>query len=106
MNIQKMMKQAQEMQQKMEELKAKMAKTEYEGQSGGGMVKAKFNGEGQMISISIDDSLMEKDEKEMLEDLIVAATNDAKSKVEADSQNQMSSALGGMNLPSGFKMPF
>lgn len=106
MNIQKMMQQAQQMQQKMEELKQKMAHTEYEGQSGGGMVKIKFNGEGNMISVNIDKSAIDPNDKEMLEDLIVAAANDAKSKADEDSKNQMSSSLGGMNLPSGFKMPF
>jgi nucleoid-associated protein EbfC len=106
MNINKMMQQAQAMQKKMEELKNKMATTEYEGKSGGGLVLVTVTGEGLVKGVKIDNSIIVQNEKEMLEDLIVAAINDAKAKVEEDSQNQMSSAMSGLGLPSGFKMPF
>jgi len=100
------MKQAQSMQQKMNELKDKMAATEYEGKAGGGLVALVMNGENKLKSISIDASILKPDEKEILEDLVVAAFNDAKNKVDQDSQNQLSSSLGGMGLPPGMKMPF
>lgn len=106
MNINQMMKQAQEMQKKMDELKNKMSETEYEGKAGGGLVKVIATGNGNIKSIDIDKSAIDPEEKEMLEDLVIAAISDVKSKVEEDSQNQMSSMMGGMNLPPGFKMPF
>lgn len=105
MNINQLMKQAQAMQKKMQEFKDKMSDAEYTGKSGGGLVVIAINGESTLKSISIDPSLLQPSEKEMLEDLIVAAFNDAKSKLEADSQNQLSS-MGGMGLPPGLKMPF
>jgi DNA-binding YbaB/EbfC family protein len=99
-----LMKQAQSMQKKMAELEEKMASTEFTGTSGGGMVTVTVTGKGLMTSIKIDPSLIEKDDIEILEDLIKAAFNDAKKKVDASSEGEMSGALGGMNLP--FKMPF
>lgn len=106
MNINQLMKQAQEMQKKMASLKEKMAQAEYEGKSGGGLVTVVLTGESILKSISIDKSIIVAEEKEVLEDLIVAAFNDAKNKADDDSQNQLSSSMGGMGLPSGFKMPF
>lgn len=106
MNIQKMMKQAQQMQQKMVEMQAQMEQREYLGKAGGGMVQITVNGKGTMLKASVDDSLLNKEEKEMLEDLIVAAFNDAKSKADSESQNEMSSLTNGMGLPADFKMPF
>ena len=93
------------MQKKMQEFKDKMSSSEYIGKSGGGIVSLTINGDNILKSISIDPSLLKESEKEMLEDLIVAAFNDAKNKLESDSQNQIS-ALGGMGLPPGMKMPF
>lgn len=93
------------MQKKMQEFKDKMSNSEYIGKSGGGIVSLTINGDNILKSISIDPSLLKESEKEMLEDLIVAAFNDAKNKLESDSQNQIS-ALGGMGLPPGMKMPF
>ena len=106
MNIQKMMKQAQQMQQKIGELQGELEKRETEGVSGGGMVKLTLNGKGAMLKLSIDPSLMDKDDKEMLEDLIVAAHNDAKGKVDASFQDEMGKVAGGMGLPGGMKLPF
>jgi hypothetical protein len=106
MNIQKMMKQAQQMQQKMMDMQAQMEQREFEGKSGGGMVSITINGKGVMLKASIDESLFNKDEKDMLEDLIVAAFNDAKGKADSESQNELSSLTSGMGLPANFKMPF
>ena len=106
MNINQMLKQAQAMQKKMSELKDKMANAEYVGKSGGGLVSLTVTGDGQIRGVSIDKSLINPEEKEILEDLIVAAFNDAKNKVDSDSQTQLSSAFDGMGLPPGFKMPF
>lgn len=106
MNIQKMMKQAQQMQQKITELQAELELRETEGLSGGGMVKVTLNGKGAMLKLSIAPSLIDKDDKEVLEDLIVAAHNDAKAKVDASFSDEMGKVAGGMGLPGGFKMPF
>ena len=106
MNIQKMMKQAQEMQQKISTLQAKLEEEESEGSSGGGMVVVRMNGKGLMKKITLDAKLMDPSEKEMLEDLIVAAHNDAKSKIEAHVNEQMGKIAGGLNLPPGMKLPF
>lgn len=105
MNIQGIMKQAQAMQKKMEEEQAKLAQEEVEGTSGGGMVKVILNGKFEMKKLHIDPSLADKDETEILEDLIVAAYNDAKSKVDAKMQDSMSAMTGGLNL-GGLKLPF
>ena len=105
MNIQGIMKQAQAMQKKMEEEQAKLAQEEVEGSSGGGMVKITLNGKFDMKKISIDPALIDKDEAEVLEDLIMAAFNDAKNKVDAKMQDSMSAMTGGMNL-GGLKLPF
>ena len=106
MNIQKMMKQAQEMQQKMQDMQARLETEESEGSSGGGLVKIRINGKNTMLKVSIDDSLMKLDEKEVLEDLLVAAYNDARGKVDAAVADQMGQMTAGLNLPPGFKMPF
>ncbi len=106
MNIQQMMKQAQKMQQKMEEVQQQLASKLYEGTSGGGMVKVAMNGKGEIVKVNIDPSLFTSQDVEMLEDLIVAAANQARKNVDEDSSNSMSGALSGMGLPSGFKLPF
>lgn len=94
MNIQKMMKQAQQMQAKMEEMQSKLEEEETEGSSGGGMVKVTMNGKGHLLTIALDDSLIDVEEKDMLEDLIVAAFNDGKDKVEKKMQEKMSEMAG------------
>lgn len=105
-NIGNMMKQAQQLQKKMAEAQEKLDSIEVEGVSGGGMVKVIATAKGNIKRIMIDDSLMTKEEKEMTEDLIVAAINDAKQKGEAASQEEMKSVTGGIPLPPGMKLPF
>lgn len=101
-----MMKQAQKMQKNMEEVQAKLASAEYEGTSGGGMVKATITGKGTLKSLKIDQSLVSPDDTEVLEDLIIAAFNNAKKESDDASSSAMSGAMDGMGLPPGFKMPF
>ena len=105
-NIGNMMKQAQQLQKKMSEAQEKLDSIEVEGVSGGGMVKVISTAKGNVKRIIIDDSLMTKEEKEITEDLIVAAINDAKQKGEAASQEEMKSVTGGIPLPPGMKLPF
>ena len=104
-NIGNMMKQAQEMQKKMEAMQEQLAEAEIAGTSGAGMVTVTITGKGDMKNVAIDDTLMGED-KEILEDLIVAAFNDAKSKADAYTQEETQKIMGGLNLPAGFKMPF
>jgi DNA-binding YbaB/EbfC family protein len=106
MNIQKMMKQAQEMQSKLATMQAKLEEQETEGSSGGGAVKLVMNGKKSLKKIAIDDSLMTPSEKEVLEDLIIAAFNDAANKVDNAMQEQMGQMTAGMGLPPGMKLPF
>ncbi|MAP16396.1 MAG: YbaB/EbfC family nucleoid-associated protein [Verrucomicrobiales bacterium] len=101
-----MMKQAQEMQSKLESLQKELEQEIVEGASGGGMVKATATAKGVLKSLAIDDELFKQDEKEILEDLVVAAVNDAKTKGEKLSQEKMSAISGGLNLPGGMKLPF
>ena len=105
-DIGNMMKQAQQLQKKMAEVQEKIALIEVEGSSGGGMVKVIATAKGEIKSVLIDDSLKIKEEKEMMEDLIVAAINDAKQKGETASQDEMKSVTGGIPLPPGMKLPF
>lgn len=105
-NLGQLMKQAQEMQAKMAEMQESLAEIEVSGGSGGGMVQVTLNGKSEMRSVKIDPSLAGPDEVEVLEDLIVAAFNDAKAKVEARVQEEMAKLTGGLELPPGFKMPF
>jgi DNA-binding YbaB/EbfC family protein len=105
-NIGQLMKQAQQMQSKMAEMQAKLAEAEMSGAAGGGMVRITVNGKGDMKKISIDPSLLTPDDREVVEDLIVAAFNDAKVKVEAFTQDEMGKLTGGLNLPPGMKLPF
>jgi len=99
-----LMKQAQKMQENMKQAQEEIAQMEVNGESGGGMVKVLMNGRHDIKKINIDESLM--DDKEMLEDLVAAAVNDATRKVEANSKDKMSGMTGGIDLPPGFKMPF
>ncbi len=104
-NLGQMMKQAQEMQAKMAELQAQLARTEVTGAAGGGMVQVTLNGKGEMRTVTIDPVLVDPGEVGVLEDLIVAATNDAKSKAEAKVAEKMRELTGGLNLPPGFSLP-
>lgn len=106
MNLQKMMKQAQEMQSKLAEMQSRLEGEETEGSSGGGMVKVRINGKSQLLAVTIDPSLLKADEKEVLEDLIVAAFTDAKTKSDNTFSEQMGQLANGLNLPPGFKLPF
>jgi len=105
-NLGQFMKQAQQMQAKMAEMQKQMADMIIEGNSGGGMVTVTMNGKNEMKSLKIDPSLIDPKDSEMLEDLIVAAVNDAKSKTEAKIAEEMSKVTGGLKLPGGFDMPF
>lgn len=97
------MRQAQEMQKKMQKIQEELAEAEYEGSAAGGMVKVVISGSNLAKKITIDDSLINKDEKEILEDLLIAAFNDAKKKCDEGSSNSMRAATNGMPLPAGFK---
>ncbi len=106
MNIAGMMKQAQAMQQKMLQAQEKLAQQEYSGNSGGGLVNVTLNGKGELLKVNLAKEIISPDEVDILEDLIVAAFNDAKKKQNEDSENSMSGLMGGMNLPAGMKFPF
>lgn len=104
-NLGAMMKQAQQMQSKMAEMQEKLAEAEMTGSSGGGMVEVTLNGKSEARAVKIDSSMMGND-NEMLEDLIVAAINDAKAKVDAYAKEKMSELTGGIELPAGMQLPF
>lgn len=99
-----MMKQAQELQAKMAELQAELETMEVEGTSGGGLVRVTMTGKGAMAKISLDPSLMKPDEAEILEDLILAAHNDAKQKAEQAMAGKMQEITSGLPLPPGLKL--
>jgi DNA-binding YbaB/EbfC family protein len=103
-NMGNLMKQAQQMQANMQRAQAEIASLEVTGEAGGGMAKIVMTGKHEVRRVTLDPSVI--DDKEMLEDLIAAAINDAVQKVERVSQEKMSSLMGGMNLPPGMKMPF
>lgn len=105
-NLADIMKQVQSMQSKMSDMQAKLEATTVTGQSGGGLVKVTLNGKGVLSGIDIDASLMKADEKDILEDLIVAAHADAKAKAEATAAEEMKAVTGGLPLPPGLKLPF
>jgi nucleoid-associated protein EbfC len=99
-----MMKQAQQLQARMQQMQEELGSAEVEGRSGGGLVVLTLDGKGQIKRVKIDPTLMRADETEILEDLIVAAAGDAKGKVEALLQDKMQEATGGMPLPPGLKL--
>ncbi|HEX5079214.1 MAG TPA: YbaB/EbfC family nucleoid-associated protein [Geminicoccaceae bacterium] len=105
-NLGNMLKEAQKLQSKMAEMQARLAETEISGAAGAGLVNVTLNGKGEMRALKIDPSLVEPGEIEVLEDLIVAAFNDAKARLEAHLQEEMGKITGGMNLPPGLKLPF
>ncbi len=112
-NISQMLKQAQSMQAKMAEMQARLEAEVVEGQAGAGMVRVALSGKGDLKRVAIDPSLMVAEEREVLEDLLVAAHADAKAKVEAVAAEEMQKATAGLNipgmgggLPGGFKLPF
>ncbi|MBQ1502269.1 MAG: YbaB/EbfC family nucleoid-associated protein [Firmicutes bacterium] len=101
-NMQKLMKQAQKMQQDMNRIKAELQEAQVEGVSGGGMVKVVCSGDGEMLSITIDPEIIDPEDKEMLEDMVLAAVKDAMGNAAALSQEKMGSVTGGMNIPGMF----
>jgi DNA-binding YbaB/EbfC family protein len=103
-DLMKMMKQAQEIQGRMQQLQDELAALQVEGQSGGGLVKVILNGKMEARSVKVDPSLLKPDDAEMLEDLILAAFQDAKAKVEAALQEKMREVTGGLPLPPGLKL--
>ncbi|MEL0106722.1 MAG: YbaB/EbfC family nucleoid-associated protein [Rhodospirillaceae bacterium] len=105
-NLGQMMKQAQEMQNKLAEMQEGLANVEVTGSSGGGMVQVTLTGKSEARKISIDPSLMGADDKEVLEDLLVAAINDAKSKADNMAAEKMKELTGGLQLPPGIQFPF
>ncbi|MFL0801661.1 MAG: YbaB/EbfC family nucleoid-associated protein [Agarilytica sp.] len=99
------MKQAQQMQEKMADMQKELANKEVVGESGAGLIKVTMTGKHDVTNVNIDPSLMSED-KEMLEDLLAAAVNDAVRRVEDSNKDLMSQLTGGMQMPPGFKMPF
>ena len=105
-NMSQIMKQAKAMQEKMAEMQKKIEQTEVEGASGGGAVKVLINGKHEVKKINIDKSLIDPNESEVLEDVIIAALNDANKKIVENTNNQLGSISSGMGLPPGMKLPF
>jgi len=105
-NLGQLMKQAQAMQSKMAEMQEKLETLEVSGSAGAGMITVTLNGKGVMRGVKIDPSLAKAEEVEILEDLITAAHNDAKSKLEQKVQEETADMMGGLQLPPGFKLPF
>ena len=99
------MKQAQQMQENMQKAQQEIAAMEIEGVSGGGLVKVMMNGRHELLKVAIDDSLV-GDDKDMLEDLVAAAVNDATHKLEVASKDKMGGLAGGLDLPPGMQLPF
>ena len=101
-----MMKQAQKMQEDMQKAQQEIAQMEVTGQSGGGLVTVTIMGTHECRRVELDPSLMEDDDKEMIEDLVAAALNDAVQRLDATTKERMASVTAGMNLPGGMKLPF
>ena len=106
MDIMKMMKQAKQMQERMGSLQEEIADLTVEGSAGGGMVSVTMTGKGELTALKIDPSLVKEEDVEILEDLILAAHQDAKAKSEALLQEKTQELMGGLGLPPGFKLPF
>ena len=104
-NMGELMKKAQKMQENMQKAQEEIAKAEVTGESGAGLVKVVMNGRHDVRKVEIDPSLM-AEEKDILEDLLAAAVNDAVRRVDANQKDKMSGMMSGMDLPPGFKMPF
>ena len=105
-NMEDLLKMAQEAQAKLMQAQEDLDKIEVEGVSGGGMVKIKASAKGRIIAVDIDPGLLQPSEKQMVEDLIAAAINDARAKADVAAQQSMQAVTGGLELPPGFKMPF
>jgi nucleoid-associated protein EbfC len=105
-SLEEIMKMAQEVQNQMDAAQANLDKIEVEGAAGGGLVKIRTSAKGRIISVDVDESLLQPSEKTMLEDLIAAALNDAKNKADAAAGPELQKMTSGMPLPPGFKLPF
>jgi DNA-binding YbaB/EbfC family protein len=105
-NLDEIMAMAQNVQAELQKAQANLDTIEVEGQSGGGMVKVRASAKGRIIGVDIDPSLIQPSEKQMLEDLVAAAFNDARAKADAASGEEMSKLSAGIPLPPGFKLPF
>jgi DNA-binding YbaB/EbfC family protein len=105
-NLGQLMKQAQQMQAKMAEMQEQLGRMEVEGAAGGGLVRATITGKGEVKQLKIEPSLVDPKEVEVLEDLIVAAINDARTKADSAAADEMKKLTGGLNLPPGMKLPF
>ena len=106
MNLEELMKAAQNVQSQHSKAQDTLDKVEVEGVAGGGLVKVKATAKGRIIGVDLDESLLAPSEKQMLEDLIAAAFNDARTKADAVSQQEMGKMTQGLPLPPGFKLPF
>ena len=105
-NLDDLLKMAQDAQAKLMQAQEDLDRVEVEGVSGGGLVKIRASAKGRIISVDIDESLLAPSEKQMVEDLVAAAINDARAKADVAAQDAMRGATGGLQLPPGFKMPF
>ncbi len=105
-NLGQMMRQAQEMQDKLQNMQRDLSEIEVIGSSGGGLVRITLSGKTEARRVEIDPSLLKESDKQVLEDLLVAAINDARTKVEATAQQKMAELTGGLQLPPGLKLPF
>ena len=105
-NLDDLLKMAQDAQAKLMQAQEDLDHVEVEGVSGGGLVKVRASAKGRIINVDIDDSLLAPSEKQMVEDLVAAAINDARGKADVAAQEAMRGATGGLQLPPGFKMPF
>lgn len=102
MNMNKMLKQAQQLQKKMAQQQEELSKKTYEASSGGGMVSAVVNGKNELIALKIEEDVVDKDDVVMLQDLVIAAVNEASKRAQEDMQNAMGSMMGGMKIPGLF----
>jgi len=105
-NLDEIMKMAQDVQAEMQKAQENLDRIEVEGAAGGGLVKIRTSAKGRIVSVSIDESLLQPSEKTMLEDLITAALNDAKTKADAAAAPELQKMTSGIPLPPGFKLPF
>jgi hypothetical protein len=105
-NLDELMKMAQEAQAKLMQAQEDLEKVTVEGVSGGGLVRIRATAKGRILGVEIDDSLLQPSEKQMVEDLVAAAINDARSKADEAAQGAMANVTGGMQMPPGFKLPF
>ncbi|MBW4329503.1 YbaB/EbfC family nucleoid-associated protein [Stakelama sp. CBK3Z-3] len=105
-NLEEIMNMAQNVQNELQKAQANLDTIEVEGKAGGGLVTVKATAKGRIVGVNIDESLLQPSEKQVVEDLVTAAFNDARAKADQASNEEMSKLTSGMELPPGFKMPF